>query len=1612
MLGPGKTAPLLLQNLLTYDPRYELAAGRNLLTSPPPHHDPHAAPTSSVPRRNCRHDVQLKEEQSELPQRGVDPDENTVYRVAVYCRICRWHFDVWVDFRDNGSQNCPCRKTDLRSPLHHFLYSGEEDPSRSGSLGGHAKPRSYTFYCSADKCPVALRIRISPPQLSDSDIALLTDPANLRRRWERAKEIDGARADADMAQPIEGPNYLNTYLYDSFNSTKAKPRIPLLNRKFLKTFGRDCDDMLKKLGFTFAVEVDAEGNSSDGWYLPRPSEPQRPLDSLETTTRSIVEDARYELNAVLLSFPESERSTARRNPLALVPARHHIELALGCDDYELREGGRRETRNSHREEDHPYYAGLGALSDFADRLLIFAYDRQVANDPINTPYYFECLRDLAKGRNSETLDTQSAILESQGLFTRQDVTQAYRTLGIDPSHGPALSDDIITNQFKARLSDIGPRQVEEARSALRIIGLAKDSDMIQRAASNSIETYAEALAWLNLPDSVELSGDDFVITMYTSKVNDSPQEAETGRMAVKIIADQRKSHRLRQWLETGQMDAAEMDAAEAYATLGITDRSSKLDPSVLQTLYEGMLSDSPENAQRLETALQKVRQDQENSHGSEQQQPSGHNFELHEWPVGCCNIGNTCYLNSVLQFLFTIKPLRDMVIDCDKHFQDLSAEALESKRVGRTAVTRARAETGQQFVRELQGLFKLMITAKEHNIRPERSLAALALTRGESTDIASESKPPTRPSSRLGKIGDMPVSGPVLPPGFQMTSMPPSPADSVMGDAEGDADSMKAMDLTASSEKPDNIVSARPQPPSRPPPIPPRPQATADIGLKKLEDVAQQQDAAEILNNVFDLLSCAFQGEDVLQDGEQLDLIKRTFFSNVTTVRKTKDKDIPKSDLQDNVLVSTKGRDRTICAALDDEFGLTELEGDVTKYEIFDTAAPIQIINVRRLQFENGRARKDESHLALDKILYLDRYLKSTKSLSEEQLQELRNQQWQLQAELKALETRKKLLKETDFKDVDLPDVLDETAFLLTKLEGLSPDAAGESPQPSPEQRDPSPGPQEGIADQLNKRADELRPELTDIHKRMEKLEKQIDSVFEDCNDHPYRLHAIFMHAGSHSGGHYWIYIYDFQNDIWRKYNDETVTLESEETILKKIDQVRPPTSTGIVYVRDDVATEYTEALHRDLQEAGSQTDETQPGDVEMTDAPSSNVLNMDDYTNLEVVEGREMYGPLSSPDSQVVSHSSLVFTKPGQLVHYDSDTSISPNPHSPPRPERRDPDACHSLNRMVQAVQLNRRPGNPPTIWQFPKPRNKRIARDFTPLSSNSPDKKARIAGNECRQELLKRAQESEEKKAADAFRDELLKKVQFRESEESRTAKKGFREALREPARPQEIEGSRRAENAFGKVLELHQKLQSQESEEIREIRTEVNAYKEMLQKRARYQENKETDKVEEDVDGVYQKALEETKGDFEEMIMESIKQAIEETTTQRGIITESTVPPNKVRCAESEKSGLLGEELTDETRQVVQETFGEIDKEGKMMHGFEQMMQDMNEGIAQMKRDMGFLAEATEEEITQAAQGEFREKRTEEMTHGVEEQMMQKIKEEIALVKSAPWLKHLRS
>jgi ubiquitin carboxyl-terminal hydrolase 25/28 len=155
------------------------------------------------------------------------------------------------------------------------------------------------------------------------------------------------------------------------------------------------------------------------------------------------------------------------------------------------------------------------VGDFSDELLIFAFTCQTRVDENNGPYYFECLQDIAIGRKSDWLETQVQIFASQGYSNRREVEEAYRFIGMDPSHAQQINDDHIIGQFRSRLADISPSAVVDTRNALRIIGSARKSKQIEEEATNAIETYSQALSWLGL---MEDQPDDFVITMYTIKV--------------------------------------------------------------------------------------------------------------------------------------------------------------------------------------------------------------------------------------------------------------------------------------------------------------------------------------------------------------------------------------------------------------------------------------------------------------------------------------------------------------------------------------------------------------------------------------------------------------------------------------------------------------------------------------------------------------------------------------------------------------------------------------------------------------------------------------------------------------------------------------------------------------------------------------------------------------------------------------------------------------------------------------------------------------------------------------------------------------------------------------
>ncbi|KAH3910600.1 hypothetical protein HBH56_143770 [Parastagonospora nodorum] len=1198
-MAPGKTAPRLLQDLLTYDPKYEERAGRNILTSAPPQYDPNRPPVPAVPFRSCRHALLIKDEQSLLPTAEKDPDAPDVHKIASYCPQCRWHIDVVVDCRDKTGKTRRCRTAESDFLLHHFVYDDDEGANGAVGLGSQHAARKYTFTCSAVECPVKVHIHMKPPHLSENDIETLTNKAQLRKRWEDAKRIAGERADTVMARSVDGLDYLNTYLLDALNPVKGKARIPLLNKKFLKTFGRDCDSILQRLGFTTELEVQGDP-SSRVWYLPRPAESQGPL---ETTLRNTIEDTRYELNTIILKSPENDRVGAPKNPLFPTPAGAHIERALACDNYD-RVPGR--TASTNHEEDHPCYAALGAVGDFSDALILFAFAQQIVVDVESRSYYYECLQDLAVGRKSEELQIQVATYGSQGFTSRRELDAAYKSFGIEPAHAKHLNDEHIIGTFRSRLSDISPHMAEDARRQLRIIGDARNSETIRAEASDALETYEQALSWLDLTEEV---ADDFVVTMVSLKTGDKLGSLDTARKAVSIIAEHRNSSRLRQWLKEGSMDQPEMDMGEAYALFSISDRTAKVDFDVMKTTIAFA---PPESAEKMQKAYQMIEQDQATNFNnrSNQSEVRRNDYPLETWPVGLRNIGNTCYLNSVLQFLFTIKPLRDLVLNCDEYLQDPSPEALRGKKVGRTDVTADRVEVAQKFIRELRTFFNHMITAPTDTVQPAIDIAALALCKTDTPQSEPKSPgPDSKKDDSLGSIEGAPVIGPMLAPANDSALAATSTADSVMGDDNSDT-SMQAMNLQGPSQ---DATSAPPAAPTRPPPIPPRPAVPTKSKIGNIEESARQQDAAEVLGNIFDLFSCAIKGKGLLREDEQLDMIKELFFSDVTSVRNTKPKPEESHELRDHFLVSPGWRDRNLYATLDDDFGQSEMEGGITKYDYIRQAAPVQIINLRRLQFdkEKGEQVYDRSHIGLEKTLYLDRYLEKTQSLPQLELLKLREAQWEKQGQLRLYEQRRDALRRTDVEGLDLAESVDEASAFIADLSKQYEEQADDAlPTPPPE-----------LADALTEKAQLLKKDLAQMDVQMTSLEAEIDSLFKESRDHPYRLHAVFTHRGGTKGGHYWIYIYDFQNNLWRKYNDDHVTLVTESDIFDREIAAMPSASTGVVYIREDLIHTITEAVRREPLPVEAETQ----GDVHMRDADDAiPQLEPVAYNDVQVIDGVE----------------------------------------------------------------------------------------------------------------------------------------------------------------------------------------------------------------------------------------------------------------------------------------------------------------------------------------------------------------------------------------------------
>ncbi|GAB7356362.1 hypothetical protein MBLNU459_g7149t2 [Dothideomycetes sp. NU459] len=1181
---PGKTAPKLLQDLLLYDPLHTVAH-QNVLTNPAPIFDG-VPPPPRVAKGSCRHDYITKLPQSLLPDLDQRAGLDTVWIVAAVCKKCRLHVLVTTDYRSAGDLPCPS----AQFPLHHFRFASV----RHGSSTGDAVVQN-TFTCSAPACQAVLTVGYDSPLVTESDLKLLTDESALERRYKDMLQKDPDRKGVCLASPTDALHRLKRYIDDSRNPSLSRKCFPARNKKFGEAFGDECDALLKKLGFRY---VQDEGDDlGPKWYLPKPEAPDtaQPDPSHVEQHRTALENYSIELQILIDQFCLKNGSTNPSARDAWRESRKDIERVVGAQGYEQAPNRRLRAQ----EEDHPHFASLGALGDFSDSLVSFCYDRQTICDPENTPYYFDCLRDIANGRQSETLVMMASALASQGVMGSKEIAEAYTDFNIAPQHAKGVTDANIIDLYRSIFTDSGADRRTELKLSLRKLGQVRQSKALLDAASDRIETYDQALVYLSADRA---HTDDTITALYTAKISDSPDSSEVARQAVRIIADERESEALHSWLSTGELGNYAMDTNEACAHLNI-EQLDAVDPAMLDAVFSMARSDNP--GKKTEQAIEAVRKA-----ANRRQTTASHPAET--WPVGLTSHGNTCYLNSLLQYYFTIKPLRDLVLDFEQHKFDLAMHGSKSERVGNLQVKSYEIEAYQKFADDLRQLFEHMIKDPGPAVKPEADLVCRAFLRAADPSLVAT----VGKESRVDDLIDVDMTGAdSQAPNATLTLTLDEDAAELKTTASPVHSRASSITLQGSliDEEMQPAPASATLPPSPPasvhsdeaepqhaPPLPPRKPASVQeapqTNLEKAEEAARkQQDVAEVMEDILYRLRVAIKplGQDSRE--EQLDQLREIFnmrYVETTIVEgqtpTTKEEDIT------NLLLNVPYEPSNIYEALD---RVMELHPDrvgertVEQYRTFQDLPPMLQISIPRIDQDRktGRVFKVDHRLYLEDVLYMDRYCNDPAIL------EQRQRCWGWRKQLSALKAEKELLANTSM-GIDGPSAIEATGAYLAAMQDANTDleSVGMDPVDVPE----------GLVTELSREAEMQRTRLANIDRDIHELETNISSQFIGYEKMKYRLHAVFFHRGSSGHGHYWTYIHDFKNNIWRVYNDEKV---DECTNLQDIYDAhtwQQGTPTYAVYVRDDVKEAYVEPVCRQPREP---PEEPMPDAVELQDVSMGN---------------------------------------------------------------------------------------------------------------------------------------------------------------------------------------------------------------------------------------------------------------------------------------------------------------------------------------------------------------------------------------------------------------------
>jgi ubiquitin carboxyl-terminal hydrolase 25/28 len=364
---------------------------------------------------------------------------------------------------------------------------------------------------------------------------------------------------------------------------------------------------------------------------------------------------------------------------------------------------------------------------------------------------------------------------------------------------------------------------------------------------------------------------------------------------------------------------------------------------------------------------------------------------------------------------------------------------------------------------------------------------------------------------------------------------------------------------------------------------------------QKRSSGTDQQDVEEVMGSILNRLQAAIRPSSIDEStGIQLEKIMETFF--VTTINYTKKFD-------DTVYQKEISFDRSITAfpapqgtcslydALGRNFDQQIIEeSKLSRYTSIQTLPPVLHVLIQRSQ---SMGNKNGNPVEIPETLYLDRYMDAPHDSPTFQD---RVKGWANASRISDIQAHKSAVEGTvltgplidsfepgeqengnvttgaeDSTMVDGADGLEENwdfdgmvddDYLLINRPKSTATSTVNLPSKPP-----------NIIETETAIRERMRTELGE-------REEALERYYSGLKNNPYRLHAVICHRGQLMSGHYWVWIYDFEQDVWRKYNDSSVEVKrSTAEVLAILSTSGEP--YFLCYVRDEDKEKFVDVPRR-----------------------------------------------------------------------------------------------------------------------------------------------------------------------------------------------------------------------------------------------------------------------------------------------------------------------------------------------------------------------------------------------------------------------------------------------